>query len=101
MITIIKNFLAALFNNHYRLTVFICLIAIIFSVSVFDATSYVKLAAKLTNIALFLAVSILFNKFYLSYDKDTDKVIFDNPIALAIYIGLNAVAIGVICTIGE
>jgi hypothetical protein len=97
MITILKNFLAALFNNHYRLTVFICIIAIFLSVSVYDLYTYEKIAGKVANLAFYLLATILFNKFYLKYNEDTDKAIFSNPIALAIYLGFNAFAIAFIC----
>lgn len=97
MITKLKLFIAALLNNHYRLTAFICIIAIMLSISVYDATTYEKLAGKIANLAFYLLATILFNKYFLKYDENTDEVIFSHPIALAIYLGLNAFAIAFIC----
>lgn len=97
MITNLKKFIAALINNHFRLMIFIVIIGCILYQIACDQFSFSKLASVGYNLAIYFAVSLIFNKFYLKYDEDTDKVIFSNPIALAIYLGLNAIAVAVIC----
>lgn len=89
------TYLTALVNNHFRLAFILSVIGIMLFGLFHADYANEKLVSSMVKVFLLLAVLTLFEKFFNRFNFNVSGKISENSVALALYLGLIAISIGI------